>query len=93
MGEREMTFDGKMKVLVAVAATALLAGCAGMSVGQGASALSGGVFNVIAEAGIGIGRGFFDVGNAVLDTVPFPGPEPVPASPAPLPVPAPPLMK
>ena len=88
-----MEFDGKMKVLVAVAATSLLAGCAGVSVGQGASALSGGVFNLIAEAGIAIGRGAVDVGNAVLDTVPFPGPEPLPAPPAPPPVPAPPLMK
>jgi hypothetical protein len=86
-----MAFDGKINVLIAVAATALLAGCAGMSIGQGASALSGGMFNALAEAAIAIGRGAADVGNAVLDTVPFPGPAPLPAPPAPPPVPVPPL--
>ncbi len=52
-----MAFDRKMTVLAAVAAAALLAGCAGISVGQGASALSGGGFNALAEAAIAIGRG------------------------------------
>jgi hypothetical protein len=71
-----MRFAKKMMAVfaaaLAAAVTAALAGCAGVSVGQGASAISGGLFNAVAEAAIVVGRGAADVGNSVLDTVPFP---------------------
>ena len=78
-------------VLLAAGAMAALAGCTGVSVGQGASALSGGVFNLAAETAIVVGRGGADVGNAVLDTVPFPAPAPAPTEVSTPVVPAPPL--
>ena len=69
-----MTFAKKSIAPFAASLAAALAGCTGVSVGQGASAMSGGLFNMVAEAAIVVGRGAADVGNSVLDTVPFPGP-------------------
>jgi hypothetical protein len=78
--------------VLATATVAVMTGCTGVSVGQGGSALSGGIVNLAGEAAIVVGRGAADVGNSVLDTVPFPG-EPATAGPvAPPPsVPAPPM--
>jgi hypothetical protein len=68
-----MTFARKSMAPLAAGLALALAGCAGVSVGPGASAMSGGFFNLVAEAAIAVGRGAADVGNSVLDTVPFPG--------------------
>lgn len=86
-----MAIGSRFAALVVAGSAAAAAGCAGVSVGQGASAMTGGLFNLIGETGIVIGRGAADVGDAVLDTVPFPGPAPgaVPAPPMAA-VPAPP---
>jgi hypothetical protein len=69
-----MAFAKQALAWLATGLVGALAGCTGVSVGQGASALSGGLFNMFAEAAIVVGRGAADVGNAVLDTVPFPAP-------------------
>ncbi len=61
-----MRTQGMMAMLAAASALAAMTGCTGVSIGQGTT------------AAIVVGRGAADVGNAVLDTVPFPGPEPTP---------------
>ena len=82
----------RMVASFAMALATALTGCTGMSVGQGASAMSGGLFNMVAEAAIVVGRGAADVGNSVLDTVPFPGPAHESARTPPPAVPPPPMQ-
>jgi hypothetical protein len=87
-----MAFAKKVLAPLAGGFVAALAGCTGVSVGQGASALGGGLFNTVAEAAIVVGRGAADVGNSVLDTVPFPAPTQVSVRTPPPSVPAPPMQ-
>ena len=98
-----MRSGARIAALAAFGASAALSGCAGMSVGDSASAVTSGTFNAFADAAITIGRaGIFDalgdaaimlgrggahVVNAVLDTVPFPAHAGAPA-PIRAPVPA-----
>ena len=86
-----MTRQRTIALWVAAVALPALTACTGVSVGQGAAALSGGIFNIATEAAIVVGRGVADVGNELLDTVPFPAPPPPPPPAPPPPVPAPPL--
>jgi hypothetical protein len=107
MGGLEMRRQRTIVAVVAFGATAGLAGCAGMSVGEGASAVTGGffsaagdtaiavgrsgVFDAVADAAILVGRGGADVVDAMLDTVPFPASATAPAPTPASSVPAPPL--
>jgi len=88
-----MTFVQRMLAPFAIAVVPVaVSGCAGVSVGEGASAVSGGLFNLFAEAAIVVGRGAADVGNSVLDTVPFPAPAKATVAAQPPSVPAPPMQ-
>lgn len=86
-----MAFAKNVLAPLAGGLVAALAGCTGVSVGQGASAISGGLFNTVAEAAIVVGRGAVDVGNSVLDTVPFPAPTQASVRTPPPAVPPPPM--
>ena len=86
-----MAVSNRAVMPLAAGLVAVLTGCAGVSVGQGASAVSGGLFNLLAEAAIVVGRGAADVGNSVLDTVPFPAAAQATVQTSPPAVPPPPM--